>query len=112
VSRFILRGRWIAVLGILVLIVGISGAAAPTQFAWDPNPAAQGVTSYRVYTCPAAPCSLANGTKIGETPNTTFPIPAGRGAAFVTAVNPFGESAESNVVFFGVPGAVTNFRLQ
>jgi len=120
----------------VLLLVGIISVAsladaAHRNFVWNaPTTNEDGTTltdlaGYRVYTCPAAPCSKANGTILGTvtapspTPaagvTASFPIPHGqRGVAFVTAFDTTGnESVESNTVPFDLvaPSAPGDIRI-
>jgi len=97
--------------------------AAAMTFAWDPVTLGEdgqaltvesAVTAYKLYSCTSATCSKSNGTVLAtvNAPATTYqptvintPI-----TVFVTAVNNFGESAESNRVRLVKPDLPRNVR--
>jgi len=119
------RGRRSLVAGASILFVlsaALPAWASHQSFVWtapttneDGTPLTD-LGGYRVYTCPASPCSKATGTLLGTTAAgvTTLAVPHGKsGMAFTTAFDTSGnESMESNVVPFdtlppAAPGGLT-----
>lgn len=112
----------------LILMMGVWtwAFAQPVQrFVWDPNPEPD-IAGYRLYTCPAEPCSLRNpdgtinpnATLLADTVETAYPVPtSGSGIAFVTAYDESGnQSAESEKLKYPLdltaPGAPGSFRIE
>ena len=100
-----------------LLTLATSAHANHQEFVWDAN-VEPDMKEYRVYTCPALPCSKLNGTlfAVVQHPTTNVVISHGtEGEAFVTALDTSGnESAESNVAVYDAkpPFGPKNFKFQ
>jgi hypothetical protein len=92
--------KYILAFAVLLIMGTFSYAQTPKKWIWDANTESD-LAGYKVYNCPSSPCTKANGTLLGSTTQTEFPIPDGTSAyAFITAYDQSGnESSESNVVF-------------
>ena len=104
----------VAVLALLVsLVLAAPAQGAQVTLAWDPNPPAENVVAYRVWSCPAG---LVSGcTQLAETARTEATLDLAFGSHFLraTAVNALGLSSEHSIevgVQLTRPSKVNSFR--
>ena len=74
-------------------LLAVPAQAAQVTLAWDPNPPAENVVAYRVWSCPAG---LVTGcTQVAETADTTITVDLRPWTHFLraTAVNAVGMSS-------------------
>lgn len=89
------------IIALLFLLLATPAFANHQEFSWDAN-IEPDLKEYRLYTCPALPCTKLEGVLYSVTPMTKLPITHGtEGDAFVTAIDTSdNESVESNVVVY------------
>lgn len=99
----------------VLCVFGVASASAlPVTLAWDPNPPAENVVAYRVYTSPTAAGPFTQVKEVTAT-QATLEVALAPICFAVTAVNGLGlQSDYSNrlCVDMAKPGSVNAFRIE